>query len=626
MKAIDSTSGKELALDLALADTLRARLQGLLGRDALPAGTGLWIRPCNSIHTFGMRFPIDALFLDREKRVVGLAKDLPPNRMSRIYPSARSVMELPAGTLQAADTLPGDLIEVLDAGPSPGRNPVDCASFFLYLLLLAANLALVWALPFFPTQDGPSHVYNLVILNDLLHGGKVWGEFYTYQLHAEPNLGFHLICFPLLQFFSPFGTERIFVSLYVILMAACVPFFLSSFDKRIFPLSFLVFPVIFNFTTMMGFYSYTIAVPLFFLALSVSWRIHNSPAFYRFIALNLMGIVIYVCHVIPFILFLLSIVALPLTERKGSKEKLFRTIKEVTLTSPLFLISIIYLTRGSKSPFPGFSYLFSVSRLATLFSELLLFSTTGFSLLQLVPSVILIVTIYLLAKPGFMHYRSTRNLSVPDRYISGIIIMLLLIYFAAPFYFGGGSFFNERFPWVIYLLSLPLFRSTDTATYKHAGILIVSLSFLFTLSNSYFLGMESGRIKNFVGSSSIELPKGSQVMMYKSDRPAKVDVLLHAVSYFCVANTYVDVGNYETEYNYFPVHFSPVLSPLPAPGTIAYAPKDIKWNDFPSIEYLFGVNTGVEDRTSLAGFYRIVREKGPVSIWRRKREFWPAAD
>jgi len=119
MKAINRTSGKELALHLAIAETLRARLQGLLGRETLPPGAGLWIRPCNSIHTFGMRFPIDALFLDQERRVVGLAQALKPNRVSRIYARARSVLELPAGTLKAAGALPGDQIDILDVEPSP---------------------------------------------------------------------------------------------------------------------------------------------------------------------------------------------------------------------------------------------------------------------------------------------------------------------------------------------------------------------------------------------------------------------------------------------------------------------------------------------------------------------------
>ena len=114
MRAIDRTTGKELALDLAVADTLVARFRGLLGKGALAPGTGLWIKPCNSIHTFGMKFSIDALFLDQERRVVGLAKDLRPNRISRIYTRASSVIEFPAGTLAATGTAPGDQLELTD--------------------------------------------------------------------------------------------------------------------------------------------------------------------------------------------------------------------------------------------------------------------------------------------------------------------------------------------------------------------------------------------------------------------------------------------------------------------------------------------------------------------------------
>ena len=112
MQAIDRTSGKELALHLALADTLFTRLKGLLGKGSLPAGAGLWIKPCNSIHTFGMKFPIDVLFLDKEKRVVGIARTLRPNRISRIYADASSVIELPAGTIDTAGSSIGNEVAI----------------------------------------------------------------------------------------------------------------------------------------------------------------------------------------------------------------------------------------------------------------------------------------------------------------------------------------------------------------------------------------------------------------------------------------------------------------------------------------------------------------------------------
>jgi uncharacterized protein len=116
MKAVDRTSGRELALHLAVAETLFARLKGLLGSISLKTGEGLWITPCNSIHTFGMKFPIDALFLDKHKRVVGVARNLRPNRISRIYCGAKSVLELPAGTLEAAGSRIGNEVTI-DGAP-----------------------------------------------------------------------------------------------------------------------------------------------------------------------------------------------------------------------------------------------------------------------------------------------------------------------------------------------------------------------------------------------------------------------------------------------------------------------------------------------------------------------------
>ena len=100
-----------------------------------------------------------------------------------------------------------------------------------YILLLIAHIGLIWWLPYIPTQDGPSHVYNLVILHDLLNGGSEWGDIFSYQLRAVPNLGFIFLGYPLLKFFHPLVVERIFLSLYVALMGASVPFFLRTFNK-----------------------------------------------------------------------------------------------------------------------------------------------------------------------------------------------------------------------------------------------------------------------------------------------------------------------------------------------------------------------------------------------------------
>jgi uncharacterized membrane protein (UPF0127 family) len=83
----------------------------LLGKDGLAPGEGLWISPCGSIHSFGMRFDIDALFLDRNLKVVGRYERFRRNRISRVYWNARGVLELPAGTIERTGTEVGDEIQ-----------------------------------------------------------------------------------------------------------------------------------------------------------------------------------------------------------------------------------------------------------------------------------------------------------------------------------------------------------------------------------------------------------------------------------------------------------------------------------------------------------------------------------
>jgi uncharacterized membrane protein (UPF0127 family) len=79
-----------------LADTALTRMRGLLGRRELPSGEGILLRPASSVHMAFMRFPIDAVFLDRDLRVLKVASDLRPWRAAGTR-GAKAVLEIPAG-------------------------------------------------------------------------------------------------------------------------------------------------------------------------------------------------------------------------------------------------------------------------------------------------------------------------------------------------------------------------------------------------------------------------------------------------------------------------------------------------------------------------------------------------
>jgi hypothetical protein len=116
-KVLNATRGTVLATQLTKAHTGATRRKGLLGRESLLPGEGLWIAPCESVHTFFMRFPIDLVYLDRKLKVKKVRHSVGAWRFSACF-SAFSVLELPAGTARTTRTVRGDTMEIGPAAES----------------------------------------------------------------------------------------------------------------------------------------------------------------------------------------------------------------------------------------------------------------------------------------------------------------------------------------------------------------------------------------------------------------------------------------------------------------------------------------------------------------------------
>jgi uncharacterized membrane protein (UPF0127 family) len=103
-----------VATEATVADSYLRRLVGLLGKTKRWAqlGRGLWIVPSRGVHTIGMMFPIDLIFLSKEKEVVHVEEHLRPFRISAVSLKATSVLELPAHTVFRTGTQVGDRMEI----------------------------------------------------------------------------------------------------------------------------------------------------------------------------------------------------------------------------------------------------------------------------------------------------------------------------------------------------------------------------------------------------------------------------------------------------------------------------------------------------------------------------------
>ena len=103
MKLYQRATGKCLAENVLLANTAWTRLRGLIGRQALAEGDALWLRPCNGVHTFWMRFTIDVIYLDEHLRIVKLIKNLRPFRLAPPSLKTFSVIEMPENSIARLD-------------------------------------------------------------------------------------------------------------------------------------------------------------------------------------------------------------------------------------------------------------------------------------------------------------------------------------------------------------------------------------------------------------------------------------------------------------------------------------------------------------------------------------------
>jgi uncharacterized protein len=109
-RSANVTRSRALGDRIHIANTYFTRLRGLLGRKGLEPGEGLLIVPSRGVHMFGMRFPLDVLLLDEERRVRKLYPNLQPGKTTGMHRGIRFALELPVGTIAATETQEGDEI------------------------------------------------------------------------------------------------------------------------------------------------------------------------------------------------------------------------------------------------------------------------------------------------------------------------------------------------------------------------------------------------------------------------------------------------------------------------------------------------------------------------------------
>lgn len=491
-----------------------------------------------------------------------------------------------------------------------------------YLLILFAHITLIWTLNYIPTQDGPSHIYNLAILRDLLQGGEIWGKYYTYNLQLSPNLGFQIFTYPLLSFLDPWQAEKAFLTLYICLMGLSVPLYLKAFERPAFPVSFFVFPVILNFTLLMGFYSYCIAIPFFLLAFSLAWITRYKTILWKISTHTLCGFFLFCLHLIPFILYLLALLSIFATEYLKQRNKKILSHNVSSLT-PLIILLFYYLFTNIQGTAFSFNYLFSLERNLYLLADLVSFSTIAYYInahfitmfiFVFLAWTLLVITI----KDIFSNKKQGQTFLAPYLFTA---LGLLLIYFIFPFVFAEGAYFNQRFPWVIFLLLLPFIKISKNNSIYHKSVAVVFCVILVFIFNVTFIWKHSLIVERYMSGLITPVTRNSLIMNYKKTNlnTSRMDILLHAVSHYALAKKAVNVLNYEARLDYFPVQFRENLPDVPPTVLIELSPCQIDWNRYPDIKLLVAWDIKKDERKNIKRFFDLSFQQDNLSIWQRSQ-------
>lgn len=113
MKIENLTKGTTLVKNCKAANSFLTRFMGLMGKDSLPEESGLILTPCNSIHMFFMKFPLDIVFVDKNNMVVHVIESIRPWKFSKIVSNGHSTIELPVGSIEKSKTTVGDRLQLI---------------------------------------------------------------------------------------------------------------------------------------------------------------------------------------------------------------------------------------------------------------------------------------------------------------------------------------------------------------------------------------------------------------------------------------------------------------------------------------------------------------------------------
>ncbi len=324
----------------------------------------------------------------------------------------------------------------------------------------------------------------------------------------------------------------------------------------------------YNFLLMKGFFSYALGIPLYFIILGYWWRHKEHLGWQEIVFCNLLMALLFLSHLAPYLLagFSLALLALVYFRRR---------IRPILLTGACILPSgLLLISYLLTSPSIGGNLTnFQFSGLSGLLQQLISlgflvsFNPTQQILAQLT-AVILGALLVLTLWKDVRHPADGQARIFSQRfYFLLLACALLVVYFLVPGAVGPGTFLNERVGLLAVLVLVAFFREGHHPVWRWLAIALG----VVLLANLAWLGYTFRSLNKALSAFVAAVPQIEPnkvllpILTGRNGLSLKVGVFEHADVYYTLDNGGIDLMNYETEYDYFPVKFKPAFQP-PLPG------------------------------------------------------------
>jgi hypothetical protein len=494
-----------------------------------------------------------------------------------------------------------------------------------FLFLVLVYVLPIWVFKYFPSQDGPCHIYNSFILRHYNDPKYVFNQFYDVRKAPIPNWASHASMMLLMYLVPPLIAEKLLLTGYIVLMAVAMLYLVNAVEDDRTPLVFLGFPFIYNYLFLMGFYNFSLGVALFVLAVGYWWKRFNTFNVKNMAVIGSLLVVVYFCHPVPLVLAVLSIVLVAVLSLPPRFARWKQVLMSLLCTLPSLGLLLYYTQTRGTARSPGS---WTLARLWEYFirnESLAYHSQSQIVLGKLVTGAYAVLFFYALIRDHLFTKEWRFRLSLRRRdFLLLLCIAFFVIYLRAPDGMSGGGFIKTRMALFPFLIIIP-WLSWDMPKLAKGivGSLLMLLSVAYIAHASYYHKILNDDMKIYTSGRDV-LEKSKVVLPLSFNhfgRGWRIGAFLHAVGHYGYTTNCIELDNYEATTNYFPTAFKPDLHRPPL-SIIEGSPGEMDFTEYADdIDYVitWSLASGSDVEARILEHYELIKQNGNLKVFKRVR-------